>query len=261
MKCTPIDLKQRHVVITGASRGIGAALAREAAAQGARVTLVARKAESLQDLAQELDGYAYALDLSMPAAVAAAIDEIENTAGPIDVLINNAAFNETGPFIKRSEASLRTHVETNFYAPMELCRQLIPRMLERQRGSVVMISSIGGEIAIANTLLYNATKAGVNLFSSTLQRELKSTPVNILLVLLGAVDTDMLTAGMKDPLIAAFSKKFKTKPLTTEYVAEKVIAALKKGEHSLVLPSGYALLCNLRKIPTWFNDMAMKRVL
>lgn len=261
MNKIPLDLNQRHVVITGASRGIGAALAREAASKGARVTLVARKLESLQDLARELGGHAFALDLSDPVAAAAAIGQIESAFGPIDVLINNAAFNEAGPFLERSEPVLRMHIETNIYAPMEMCRQVIPRMIERKHGSVVMVSSIGGEIAIANTLLYNATKAAMNLFSYTLQRELRRKPVNILLVLLGAVDTDMLAAGMKDPLIAAFNEKVKIKPLATKFVAEKVIASLMKGEQSIVLPSNYSLLCSLRKIPTWLNDMAMRSVM
>jgi short-subunit dehydrogenase len=136
MRNTPLDLNGRHVVVTGASRGIGVALAREAAGKGAKVTLVARKLESLQDLATELGGQPFVCDLSAPEGVATAVDEIESAAGPIDVLINNAAFNEVGPFADRTATSIRQHVETNLCAPMELCRQLIPRMSERNNDLV-----------------------------------------------------------------------------------------------------------------------------
>jgi short-subunit dehydrogenase len=123
-----------------------------------------------------------------------------------------------------------------------------------------MISSIGGEIAIVHNQLYNATKAGINMFAATLQRELRQSPVNVMLVLLGTVDTDMLEAGKKDPLIAAFAEKIKIKPLTTEYVAREVIASLMKGRQSLVLPRTFSPLLGVRQIPTRVNDMMMKSV-
>lgn len=247
-------------MVTGASRGIGAALAREAAAKGARVTLVARRLESLQELADELGGQPFPCDLAASERVATVIDEIEQSAGPIDVLINNAAFNEVGPFIGRSASCLRQHLDTNLYAPIELSRQLIPRMNVRKQGTVVMISSVGGEVAIANNQLYNATKAGLNMFTATLQRELTGTAVNVLLVLLGAVDTDMLAAGKQDPLIAAFTEKVKVKPLSTQHVAREVVAALMKGRRSLVLPRNLLPLLGLRQIPTRVNDLMMKHV-
>lgn len=261
MNKMPVDLNRRHVVITGASRGIGAALAREAVSRGARVTLVARKLESLQDIAKQLGGQAFALDLAVPDAIDGAIDRIEAAAGPIDVFINNAAFDQTGPFIEKSKFTLRQNIETNIYAPIELCRQIIPRMIERQQGFIVMVSSIGGEIALANNLIYNSTKACINLFAATLQRELRKDPVDILLVMLGAVDTDMLTAGRKDPLIAAFLEKGKVKPLDPRDVAREIISALTKGKKTLVMPSQFAFFYSLRQIPTWLNDMAMRGVM
>jgi short-subunit dehydrogenase len=256
-----LTLAKRHVVVTGASRGIGAALAHEAAARGATVTLVARHHDTLEVRAQALHGHAHSMDLSDPDSVENAIDRIEAAAGPIDVLISNAGFNETGPFVEKNAATLRQHVETNLSAPMELSRQLIPRMLEREHGSIAIVSSIGGEIAMANNLLYNTTKAGLNMFAATLHRELSQTPVNVLLVLLGAVDTDMLTASLADPIMGEFTKKTKIKPLRTEQVATGILTALERGQTRLVMPSRYTPLCAIRELPTRINDVVMKSVL
>jgi len=254
----PINLNGRHVVVTGASRGIGAALAQAAADKGAKLTLVARSEGSLCSLAKKLDAEMYALDLSDSSAVENAIDEIEQKFGSIDVLINNAAFNQVTAFLDCEVASIRQHVETNLIAPIELCRQLMPRLIKRGSGAIVMISSIGGEIAIPHNQLYNATKAGLNMFTSTVQREISGSPINLMLVWLGAVDTEMLEAGKKDPLIAKFSEKLNIKALSPDVVAREVVSALSKGRGKLVLPSYYSFMCAIRMIPSGLNDLLMR---
>ncbi len=93
-----MQLHDRHVVITGASRGIGAAIARECAARGARVTLVARSAGPLADLATDLGGHAIAADLSDPSVMAGLVARIDQEAGPVDVLVNNAGVDVAGGF-------------------------------------------------------------------------------------------------------------------------------------------------------------------
>src|SRR4051794_22293598 len=135
-----MDVKGKRVVVTGASRGIGEALARRFAGHGARVVLVARSAEQLQSLAHDLSGVAVAADLTDAAALRGLIGRIEDSNGPIDVLVNNAGIDMSGAFTSTTAAELDTVVRLNLLAPMELCRQLVPRMLERGRGHIVNVS-------------------------------------------------------------------------------------------------------------------------
>src|SRR5271154_4071348 len=97
-----MKLRESHIVITGASRGIGAALARIVAQRGARVTLLARSEGPLKTLATQLGGHAMPVDLTSAAALDGLIDRIENHAGPIDALVNNAAYAVSGEFIART---------------------------------------------------------------------------------------------------------------------------------------------------------------
>src|ERR1700704_2381111 len=157
-----MDLRDAHIVITGASRGIGAALAREVTARGARVSLLARAEGPLKALAADLRGNPFPLDLTSAEQLEGIIDRIENEAGPIDALVNNAAYAVSGEFIRRSADETRTHVLTNLLAPMELCRQMVPRMIDRGHGNLMTISSVAGELSTRNTACYSASKAGLN---------------------------------------------------------------------------------------------------
>lgn len=244
------------MVITGASRGIGAALAREAASKGARVTLLARSVEPLQALAKEINGLCFPADIGVTEELETLVPRIEAAAGPIDVLINNAAIAVAGPFINQSAASIRSHIAINLAAPMELCRQVFPGMLQRGRGGVVMISSIAGEIAVRNVALYSPTKTGLSHFTAILQREFDKTPLNILLVILGAVDTPMLAEGMKAS--GESLRATKLKALSPELVANKTIQALLDDRRSLVLPLSIAPFYYLRQLPSRLTDLLMR---
>lgn len=140
-----MELAQKRVLITGASRGIGEALAHAFAGAGATVALVARTEGLLRTLAVELGGSAHIADLSDPGQVATLIDRVEDEVGPIDVLVNNAGIdNSTGGFADAPDDDLRKVTQVNYLAPAELCRRAIPRMLRRGAGHIVNVSSMGG---------------------------------------------------------------------------------------------------------------------
>ena len=139
-----MELRGRRVLITGASRGIGESLAHAFAGAGATVALVARSQDALEALAAELGGTAHAADLSDPTQVAALFPRVEDEAGPIDVLVNNAGIENPGGFIDAPEDEIRRVTQVNYLAPAELCRQAIPRMLRRGGGHIVNVSSMGG---------------------------------------------------------------------------------------------------------------------
>ena len=185
-----MKLRNARALITGASRGLGRSIAQTFADRGSDVALVARSGGALETLAKELHGKAYPTDLTDPAAVEALIDRVE-ADGPIDVLVNNAGLDCVRLFADTSAQQVRDLLQVNLAAPMELCRQVMPRMLSRGRGHIVNVSSMGALSVTPGVTLYGATKAGLSQFTSGLHQELRGTPVATTLVQIGAVKTDM----------------------------------------------------------------------
>jgi len=188
-----MELRGKRVMITGASRGIGEGLAHRFVAAGANVALVARSAESIEKLAADLDGTAHPADLGDPTQVATLINRVEDEAGPIDVLVNNAGIDLVGALWDTSPDDLAAIVQINLTAPMELCRQVIPRMLRRGRGHIVNISSLAACGLYPGLTAYSTAKAGLSHFTAGLRADLRGQPVNTTLVQMAGVPTDMLT--------------------------------------------------------------------
>src|SRR5680860_157373 len=186
-----MDLTDAHVLVTGASRGIGAGLAREFHAKGAKVTLVARSAGPLEELAAELGGTAITADLVDPAAREGLISRVEEQAGPVDVLVYNAGIDATGPFTELPADALSRLVALNVLTPMELSRQVLPGMIERGRGHVLMISSLAGTAALPGMAAYASSKSALTHFTAGLRADLRGLPVGTTVVELGLVPTEM----------------------------------------------------------------------
>ena len=190
-----LDLGHAHLLLTGASRGIGRELVDVLAARGARLALVARNGEALDNLVAGLGAdraVAFPCDLGDPTAIDGLIARIEAERGPVDVLVNNAGLDHTGAFTAMSATQLRAVINVNLIATAELCRQVLPGMTARGRGHIVNVSSIGGSLPSAGVIAYCATKAGVNQFTAGLRAELKGTGVSTTLVEIGPVATEMM---------------------------------------------------------------------
>jgi len=250
-----------HIVITGGSRGIGASLAREVVRRGARVTLLARREGPLKELATELDAHAVPIDLTSADELDGLIGQIEDIAGPIDALVNNAAVAVSGEFVNSSAAEIRNHLLTNLAAPMELCRQIAPRMIARGHGNLMAISSISAEFALRNVASYGASKAGLNQFQVNLRRELKRTPIHVGLAILGGVETDMLVDGRRDPVIAAVDRRFRMLgALHPDNVATTLADALEQDRRTVVMPRVIAPSYHLRQVPSRLADALTWRI-
>lgn len=190
-----LDLGHAHLLLTGASRGIGRELVDVLTARGARLALVARNGEALEKLVAGLGtdrASAFPCDLGDPTAIDGLITRIEAERGPVDVLVNNAGLDHTGAFTAMSATQLRAVINVNLMATAELCRQVLPGMTARGRGHIVNVSSIGGSLPSAGVIAYCATKAGVNQFTAGLRAELKGTGVSTTLVEIGPVATEMM---------------------------------------------------------------------
>jgi len=163
-------------LITGASRGIGAATARELARRGYALALAARSAGPLAALAAELSR-AGAPALPIPTDLCSR-DEIERLArlalaqfGHIDALIHNAGIGGDRPIAQVQGDTVATILDTNLRAPIELTRALLPGMLERRRGAIVFVASVIGHIGMPASAIYSASKFGLRGFAHGLRRE------------------------------------------------------------------------------------------
>lgn len=195
-----MDLEGRHVLVTGASRGIGASLAEAMASRGARVTLVARSEDALSEVAARTGGTAVAADLTDPEALEGLLARVEAASGPVDVLVNNAGVDSTGALTAMSADDVRRTIGLNLTAPVELCRQVIPGMVERGACHIVNVSSLAGCGCLPGIGAYSATKSGLTHFTAALRAELRGLPVRTTVVEVGIVQpTDMAASGLAYP--------------------------------------------------------------
>lgn len=254
-----MDLQNKHVLITGASRGIGEALALRFASEGARVSLVARNAAPLEALAERLRGHAFACDLSKKEQLANLVARIEARGGPVDVLVNNAGIDASKRFEDSTAEEVEQVFQVNLLAPAELCRQVLPGMISRGEGHIVNVSSLSGVVAFPGLASYGASKAGLSHFTCCLQGDLVGTGVHATLVELGPVPTDML-ASVKThgPTEAAFGRTARlqlVRDVPREEVAKAVLIAVKRKERRICLPkrgTPFAALTNApRAVIEW----------
>jgi short-subunit dehydrogenase len=186
-----------HVVVTGASAGIGAAVVREYAAAGARLTLVARRRELLEPLAASLPTASHIVtaDLRDLESATAWLPASEAALGPIDVLVNNAGVQIIGPTAAQDLAASEAMLTVDLLAPMRLCLAVIPGMQARRRGTIINIASMAAIAPTPGMFYYSAAKGGLGAASEALRGELHRSGIHVLTVYPGPVATDMETAG------------------------------------------------------------------
>ncbi len=230
------------VVITGASAGIGAAAARQFAAEGAAVALAARSAAPLTDLASELErGGARALavptDIAHPQAVSRLLSTVADRFGGIDVLVNNAGANKRGPIERYTPEELASVVQVNLTAPIMLTRLVLPYLRTRGRGAVVNVASIAGRIPLGDEAVYSATKFGLRAFTFAMQEELHGSGITMSAVSPGPVDTGFIMDNLDDVPDVVFAQPMST----ADEVARLILDCAADGTVERVIPqlTGY----------------------
>lgn len=238
--CRGVKLNGASVLVTGASRGIGEAIAREAAAHGAKVIGVARSASALNSVMQSIDGVAFPCDLSVESERADLIGRLEAIHGPIDVLINNAGIDDTRMFAQSSSLDVQRVITLNQVAPIELMRQAIPLMQSRGRGHIVNISSLAAAGGFAGMTLYCSSKAGLSGFHRVLRHELKGSPVGLTIVEIGPIPTDMLASvkGLRaaEQMFTRLRRLQLLPEVPRERVARSVCSAVERNTANVCLP-------------------------
>jgi uncharacterized protein len=218
-----MNIGGRTALITGASGGLGHAIARAVAARGAQLVLTARRVEVLEELAAETGGRALACDLSDRNAVERLVEE----AGSVDVLVANAGIPGSGGILSFSIEEIDRAVEVNLRAPVVLARLLCERMVERGGGHIVFVSSLSGKAATVGSSIYSATKFGVRGFAMGLREDLRPRGVGVSTVFPGFIRD----AGMFHDSGARLPSYVGTK--TPEDVAAAVVRAIERDRSEI----------------------------
>jgi 3-oxoacyl-[acyl-carrier protein] reductase len=195
-------LDGRTALVTGASQGIGEAVARRLAAQGARVVIAARSLDRLVALAGDIaaaggSAHPLALDVAQPESVAGRLKELPEDFAAIDILVNNAGITADNLLARMSLDDWERVLRTNLTGAFALSRELVRGMMRRRWGRLISISSVVGLMGNAGQANYAAAKAGLIGFSKSLARELGSRNITVNVVAPGYVETAM-TAGLSE---------------------------------------------------------------
>ncbi len=182
----------RVAVITGASSGIGEATARALAADGHRVALLARRADRIQALADELGNGAIAIEANVTDrdSIVAAAERVQQELGGADILVNNAGVMLTAPFTSDQREEHRRMVETNLLGAMTATEVFLDQLRANGGGDLVNISSVAGRVAPAGFAAYAATKWGINGWSEALRVELQP-DIRVMVIEPGAIATEL----------------------------------------------------------------------
>jgi len=239
------DLENTVALVTGASSGIGQAAARNLAARGAAVALVARRADRLQQLAGEIaDAGGTALpieaDVSEREQAAAAVERTAEELGRLDVLVNNAGVMLLGPIADAPLEEWERMVDVNLLGLLYTARAALPHLLEaaekdpRRVADLVNISSVAGRMARKGSGVYNATKHGVGAFSESLRQEVTGRHVRVSLVEPGAVATE-LQSHNRDGVREEIEKRFEDMDiLQAEDIADAIAYVVTRPRHVAV---------------------------
>jgi 3-oxoacyl-[acyl-carrier protein] reductase len=218
-------------LVTGSSRGIGKAIAAKLGRLGAAVCLCGRDADKLESTANELrklspEVLAVQADVTKAKEVSALVQAAEDKLGPITILVNNAGIGNPGfgPIQEKSEADWDLVLNSNLKSVFLMSREVVPLMIQRQRGDIINISSLAGKNTFAGGGLYCASKWGLQGLSGCLAEDLRAHGIRVTVINPGSVATEFSGRGPKDP----------TKVLTAEDVAHAVAMVLLQGPQSFL---------------------------
>lgn len=258
-----MEIENRVAIITGASEGIGKALAHEMVKQGARVVLAARSKDKLDALAAELGtvrALAVPTDVARPAQVERLVAQAAEGFGGVDILVNNAGFGLYGLVEETDWAHLRELWEVNFFGAVACTRAALPHLRQRG-GAVVNISSMAGKVPLPYMASYCATKFALNAFSDGLRMELARAGVHVLTVCPGRVRTNFHEAAYRDGrnLPQVFQQR-KPTGVSAEKVARVTVRALRRERREVVIPWRLRLAAGFRNVLPGLTDRLLRGV-
>ena len=283
----PLHLSEQVILITGASAGIGAALAQTLAKQflGIRLILAARNKEKLETVATQCQKAGAPVlvvptDMADTQQVQALASQGLQHFGRVDILVNNAGYGQMGPLELMTPDAAKQQMAVNFYGPLTLAQALIPHMRTQGRGKIINISSLGGRMAFPAGGLYSASKFALEAMSDVLRMELKGFNIQVSVIEPGPVITEFFAVArsklaeiVPEPEktiysaaltnTAAIEKQVELLGWSAEKVAQVIIRVLqaKNPRSRYVAATGGGILIFLmtKLLPTWVSDIFWKR--
>jgi short-subunit dehydrogenase len=226
-----------HALVTGGSRGLGPHIAHALAREGADLTITARSEAALSQVAEALARHsvrvrAIPADVSDEADRRRLVEEAESALGPIDILVNNAGIEQITAYTELSPERIETMLQTNLVAPLLLSRLVLPKMIERGRGHVVMVSSLGGKKGSPYSATYAASKAGLIAWTSGLRAELEGSGVGASVICPGFVSEVGMFAERTQPAPRILGTS------TPEAVVQAVLRAIRRDIGEIIVNPG-----------------------
>lgn len=253
-----MNLKEKTVVVTGASSGIGRAVALEMARRGANVILGARRLDRLETVAAQCRALGVAATaVACNVTVPGDCHRLIAAAPAVDVLVNNAGFAILDSIAEAKEDDLRSMMETNYFGAVHCVQAVLPQMLARQSGTIVNVASITGIMGFAKMGGYGATKFALIGMTEALRNEVMGSGVRVALVCPGTTDTEFFVKAERGKMPGASRLMPAVKPAR---VARAVCDAAEDGRYRRILPLLAAVYMRMKEITPRLAHLVMRRV-
>ncbi|EFC80601.1 SDR family oxidoreductase [Parafrankia sp. EUN1f] len=220
----------RTAVVTGASSGIGREAALLLADQNCRSLLVGRNGAALDEVAAATQGHRIAVDLARPGGDVAVASRAAELLGEVDLLICSAGLGAAGPFDVMPPSTINDLIAVNVLAPMLLVRAMLPAMLERGQGRILLVGSVAGALGVRGEVAYSASKAAMVGFADALRSEVAGRGISVTLCLPGAVDTPFFHRRG-----APYVRRW-PRPIPAGLVAQRMLAGTGRGDAEVWVP-------------------------
>ena len=251
-----MDFKDKTVIITGGSEGVGAATARAFARNGAKLLLVARGRKKLEKITDELRQMTQvefmAVDMSDPDACANLLKKAHFEFGDIHVVVNNAGYHERGPVENVSADDLGKMIDVNLKAPIMLCRLAIPYLREAGEGAIINVASLAGRTPVPGAATYSASKFGLRAFTFALAEELQDANIKVAAISPGPIDTGFIMSNIDTVTDLTFSQPIST----AQQVADEILNLCRNDRRERSMPPVSGLLTTLTYLFPWLGRVA-----
>ncbi len=245
--------KDKTVIVTGGSEGIGAATARKFADAGARLVLVARNRKKLESIAGELRDKTqveiFPMDVADAEACVNLLKKAEFEFGRIDVLVNNAGYHERGLVESVPAEALGRIVDVNLRAPIVLTRLALPYLRAAGGGAVINVGSLAGRTPVPGSAVYSASKSGLRAFTHALAEELRGQGIKVALVAPGPVDTGFIMADIDRVSDMTFSQPIST----ADEVAQAILDLCGNRVRERAMPWLSGVLTTVAYVAPWLG--------